>query len=151
MAQLENLPSRERESTVLRTDRYYRSPRALVVEDDLWMQPIIKPALRAAISGVAIDWVETAEEALRKSRVASYSLILADICLKQNGSTGIDLWYSWRSECPEVPVLLMSSIPVDLFTKKMAKYGPMYLPKPFGMGQCADVIRNMISFTGAVS
>jgi DNA-binding NtrC family response regulator len=125
--------------------------RALVVEDDLWMQPLISMAIQSAIPGISIDWVESAEEAIRKARCHAYSVIIADINLKPNRETGLDFWYSCREECPEIPVLLTSSIPVEVFAKKMGLYGPPYLPKPFSVTQCKDVIQGLVSHSGLSS
>jgi DNA-binding NtrC family response regulator len=125
--------------------------RALVVEDDLWMQPLISLALQSAIPGISIDWVDSAEEAINRVRYNQYAVILADIQLKPNRNTGIDLWYSCREECPEVPILLTSSIPVDTFSKQMKLYGPHYLSKPFSVRECKEVIRNLVSHQGLSS
>jgi len=125
--------------------------KALVVEDDLWMQPLVKAAIESAIPGVAIDWSESAEEGIRRSRFSRYAVIVADINLKPNSETGLDLWYKWREECPDIPILLMSSIPIEIFTRKMGLYGPYYLHKPFSVLQCKEVIRNLVSHSGISS
>ena len=129
----------------------YTHRRALVVEDDLWMKPLITSALRSAIPGILIDWVQTAEEALRRTRYSRYSVIVSDICLKPNQQTGLDLWYQCREECPEVPILLTSTTPVDTFSQKMGRYGAHYLPKPFSLQQCKEVIKNLVYHTGLTS
>lgn len=125
--------------------------RALVVEDDLWMKPVITSALKKALPGIVIDWVESAEDALDKTRASNYSLIMADINLQPNRQTGIDFWKDCNEHCPEVPILLTSSIPVDAFAEKMGVYGPYYLLKPFSVAQCQEVIENMVSFFGPCS
>jgi DNA-binding NtrC family response regulator len=130
---------------MLTNTRFNHYERALVVEDDLWMQPLINLALRSALPGVVIDWVETAEEALRKTRFSKYTVILADINLRPNSSSGLDFWFCCREECPETPMLLMSSISVDEFAKKMTLYDPPYLSKPFNMTECKEVIKNLVS------
>jgi DNA-binding NtrC family response regulator len=122
-----------------------------VVEDDLWMRPLISLALQSCIYGVQIDWVESAEEAIRRTRLFRYRVILADIYLKPNGNTGIELWNQCREECPEVPIVLMSSIPVENFCKKMGLYGPHYLTKPFNLTQCKEVIRNLVLMDGSTA
>ncbi len=126
-------------------------PRVLVVEDDLWMQPLIYGAVKSAIPNACIDWVESAEDATRKTRYTKYSIVIADIYLKPNQGTGIDLWNICRDECPEIPILLMSSIPVDTFLKKMGLYDPYYLPKPFSLVQCKEIIRNLVCHNGLTS
>jgi DNA-binding NtrC family response regulator len=128
-----------------------KSQRALVVEDDLWMRPLISLALQSSIYDVEIDWVESAEEAIRRARLFRYRVILADVYLKPNGNTGIEFWYQCKEECPETPIVLMSSIPVENFSKKMGLYGPHYLSKPFNLAQCKEVIRNLVSVDGATS
>ena len=127
-------------------DIMVNTQRALVVEDDLWMRPLLTLALKNAIPGVQVDWVESANEALNKVRYHPYSVIVADINLKPNRKTGLDFWYSCREEYPEIPILLTSSTPIDEFTKKMGQYGPHYLHKPFSINQCQEVLRNLVSF-----
>jgi DNA-binding NtrC family response regulator len=130
---------------------YATAPRALVVEDDLWMQPLVTLALKSAIPGVEVDWAESVEEALRRTRHSHYEVIVADIHLKPNRETGIDLWYQCREECPEIPMLLTSSIPVEKFSERMGHYGPNYLPKPFSVNECKEVIKNLVSPIGPAS
>jgi DNA-binding NtrC family response regulator len=141
-----NNPSRKKNGLAKENGMNYRATqRALVVEDDLWMQPLITSALRSAIPGVTIDWVESAEEGLNQTRFFQYSIIVSDIHLKPNRKTGLDLWYSCREECPEVPILLTSSAPIDEFARKMGLYGPHYLPKPFNSEFCKEIIQNLVS------
>ena len=125
--------------------------RALVVEDDLWMRPVISPALKLAIPGVMIDWVESAEEGMKKTQLESYSVIVADINLKPNRATGLDFWYFCREECPETPILLTSTLPVDDFVEKMGLYFAHYLPKPFTATDCREVIRNLVAYSSLCS
>jgi DNA-binding NtrC family response regulator len=141
---------KERKTTMGQLDPFY-SQRALVLEDDLWMQPIVNSAIKMAIPGVQIDWVESAQDALGMTRLLKYAVILADVNLKPNRETGLDFWYACREECPEIPIVLMSSIPTDVFSKKMGVYGPHYLPKPFHIYQCKEVIRNLVSYTTLTS
>lgn len=121
--------------------------RALVVEDDVWMKPVITLALKSALSDIVIDWVGTAEEALKKTQANHYDLIIADIYLNPGSETGLGLWYRWQNACPETPVLLTSSIPVDIFAKSVSSQdsGPYYLPKPFNIDQCKHAIEGLVS------
>jgi DNA-binding NtrC family response regulator len=125
--------------------------RALVVEDDLWMRPLVIHAFQSAVPGIEVDWVESAEEAVNRTRILNYAVIMADIQLKPNRKTGLELWYQCREECPEVPVLLTSSMSVDAFFERMGRYNPYYLSKPFDVSQCKEVIRNLVSNVGPAS
>ena len=120
--------------------------RALVVEDDPWMQLLITPVIKSAIPGAAVDWIGSAEEALNMVRYQKYSVIVADINLRPNCKTGLDFWFTCREEYPEVPILLTSSIPVDIFSQRMGLYGPHYISKPFNMVQFKEVIKNLVFY-----
>lgn len=130
---------------------YRKIERALVLEDDIWMKPLIITALKSVISDIRVDWVDSVEDAMRKIRFRQYSVVVVDIHLKQNTESGLEFWNFCQREFSEVPIILTSSIPIDDFSKKMGWYGTHYLFKPFTISQCSDAIRNIVSFIGPAS
>ena len=118
--------------------------RVLVVEDDIWMKPLITKALKSAIQTVDIDWVSSAEEAFKKAHAGRYDVIISDIYLDPGQETGIGFWEYCQKQCPETPILLTSSIPVDSFARSMEGSVVHYLPKPFDVNQCKIVIESML-------
>jgi DNA-binding NtrC family response regulator len=129
------------------TNRYEpNGQRALIVERDHNMRPLVASAIQSAIPGVCVDWVDSKDDALLKIKNHSYSVIVADIYLKPSRGSGLDLWRSCQKSHPEIPMLLTSSIPIDDFSKKMGLFGPHHLSQPFTLGQCKEVIKNLVSF-----
>lgn len=127
--------------------------RILVIEDDICLETILCRILRAVSPEVEIDWLTSADEALiklqggRVTPATHYDLILADIFL-DGKSTGIDLWEKCQSLRPETPVLLMSGMPIDEFFRTIGRdaISPPYLPKPFTVGECGQIIDTMLRY-----
>ena len=127
-------------------------PRVLVAEDDVWLRPILAAGLQEVVPGVEIDWVETADDALSMIQATEYQLVIADIFLRGD-QTGLGIWNQCQLHRPEMPVLLTSSIPIDVMTLAMAREGAevRYLKKPFNLNECKQVFEAMLSFTGPSS
>ena len=129
-----------------------KKKRALVVEDDIWMKPLITLALKAAMPGVVIDWVDSVEDALKKAEKQQYDLMVSDIYLNPGDETGLSFWYMCQEKFPETPILLTSSIPVDSFARSMeGGLSPHYLPKPFNVNQFKMVVEELTSSAGLSS
>ena len=130
-----------------------KKKRALVVEDDIWMKPLITLALKSAMPGVLIDWVDSVEEALKKAEKRQYDLMISDIYLNPGRETGLGFWYRCQEKFPETPILLTSSIPIDSFARSMEEDGmaPHYLAKPFNVNQFKTVIEELTSSAGLSS
>ena len=126
--------------------------RVLVAEDDIWLRPILAAGLQEALPGVEIDWVETADDALSMIQATEYQLIVSDIFLRGD-ETGLRIWNQCQMHRPEIPVLLTSSIPIDVMTQAMGREGAevRYLKKPFNLNECKQVFEAMLSFTGLSS
>jgi len=126
--------------------------RALILEDDLWLKPLIEVALLQTNPIIHVDWVDSAEEAIQKARQSNYELIIADIFLKGT-QTGLEFWDYCKQECPETTVLLTSAMPVELFLEHSAKGrdNPFFLPKPFTMKDLLRTLHGLLDYSGISS
>ena len=115
----------------------------LVVEDDLSVSNLIERVLRGISPGLQLDWSTSAEEAMNFFNVASgssapcpYDLVICDFYL-EGPKTGLDFWYFFRNQYPEVPFVLMSSVDLDdFFEADESTEVPYFLKKPFDIGPC---------------
>lgn len=123
----------------------------LIVEDDTGLQTALTRALRNSDSEVQIDWVSTAEEALkhlaepRAESQPAYNLIIADIYLA-GYITGLELWQKCEASLPITPVLLMSGMGVQEFFAAIGRnvISPPFLPKPFGLGEFKQATTSLL-------
>jgi DNA-binding response OmpR family regulator len=129
-----------------------RLGKALVVEDDIWLKPVIELALLQTYPIVHVDWVETVDDAIKKVQSTDYQLIVADIFLK-GSKTGLDFWDHCHEVRPETTVLLTSAIPIELFLERSAhgRDNPLYLPKPFSLEELMRTVHGLLDFSGATS
>jgi response regulator of citrate/malate metabolism len=149
-------------STLTRTNRPFlspiraksRTPRVLIVEDDLALTTVIDQVLYTIDPHIKCDWVTSAEQAAAKikemiseSSDHPYDLILADIFLEGNKS-GLELWEFCRDQFPDMPIVLTSALPVDKFLNSIGEnmICPPYLPKPFHLGECRQVLEGMLKY-----
>jgi DNA-binding NtrC family response regulator len=125
----------------------------LIVEDDLDLLAILETVLQNIDPMVELDWATSADNALIQLKAAartskqSYDLIVADIFL--NGeATGIDLWNKCHEVYPEVPVVIMSSLPVHKYLSILGEQtiSPPFLAKPFELGECKQLFREMFKY-----
>jgi DNA-binding response OmpR family regulator len=125
-----------------------------VIEDDLCLETILCRVLKEVAPPeleIDVDWLTSAEEALvriqggRVTPAKHYDLILADIFL-DGRMTGIEFWETCQAIQPETPVLLMSGMPIDEYFKTVGReaISPPYLPKPFSMGECGQIIGSLL-------
>jgi CheY-like chemotaxis protein len=132
--------------------------RVLVVEDDLDLLTVLETVLKSIDPAVQIDWATSAENAiiqLKETKKGTseqvYDLIVADIFL--NGeSTGIDLWNQCNQICPKVPVVIMSSLPLNKYLTVLGPQAisPPFLEKPLALGECRQLFEGMFSYSRKV-
>lgn len=127
------------------------TPRVFVVEDDHSYETILGRVLRSIDPEMHIDWAKTGESATSRLKDAvmrneSYDLIIADIFLKGH-TTGIELWDRCQNWFPEVPVLIVSGLPLPSFFKAIGSnaVAPPYLEKPFAMGEARQLIESLLA------
>ena len=102
--------------------------RILVVDDETTVCQSIKLAL--ADEGYSIDLAASGEEALRRSDLADYDLILADMMMP--GTSGLDLLKGIQSKDPAARVVIITGYPTDKAASQSLRMGAVdFLPKPF--------------------
>lgn len=96
--------------------------------------------------GFAIDWVQSAEDALRRFQGHPYDLVLTDIELPQ--TSGIELLRQMRRIQPDARVIVMSgSGPVEpgSFLGEAREAGAAAtLTKPFRFSELVQVLRRVL-------
>jgi DNA-binding response OmpR family regulator len=129
------------------------SRRFLVIEDDPGCETVITRVLSSIDPQAVIDSEESAEQALetleRRAQTGdqAYDLIIADIFLSGK-VTGLDFWQKYRDEHPDIPILFISSLPVNRFFETIGRntIAPAYLPKPFHAGEAKQIIKGLLVY-----
>ena len=127
--------------------------RVLVVEDDLDLHFVLEAILKSIDPWVELDWATNAEHAtlqLKESVRAvnrPYDLIVADIFL-DGESTGIDLWNDCHEICPEVPIVIMSSLSTHKYLAALGTQAicPPFLSKPLELTECKQLFEGMFTY-----
>jgi len=115
----------------------------LVIEDDVSVSNLIERVLRGISPSLQLDWSTSAEDALSffdsattEPTACPYQLVICDFYL-EGPKTGLEFWYFFRQRYPDVPFVLMSSVPLeDFFEPDDSSEVPYFLKKPFDIGQC---------------
>lgn len=129
------------------------SKRFLVIEDDPGCEAVITRVLSSIDPEAIIDSEESAEQAIetleRRSgaKERAYDLIIADIFLSGK-TTGLDFWEKYRDKHPEIPILFISSLPVNRYFDTIGRnmVAPAYLPKPFHVGEAKQIIEGLLVY-----
>ena len=132
------------------TARLSRSPRILIVEDDVSMQPLWSYVVETASPGAQIKWVlseEAADQAIRTllQKSDAFDLIISDIFLA-GSRTGLDLWKK-HAEGPS-PFLMTSMISSQKLNRLLGEDSPppFFMPKPLNPKSCVKAVRTMLLF-----
>lgn len=92
--------------------------RILIVDDEAYMLPLLKPAFEAT-GEVVLEQVETINKALESVRMKAPDLVLLDMRLAKED--GLALLYRLRQECIDVPVIIMSTIQIQPSLERVVK------------------------------
>ncbi len=145
---MENLsPFFKSEKTIRKHPR-----KVLIVEDDLFLAAIVGRAIYDINADSDIDWATSLEQALGKViqgidqiGESPYELVIADIMLEGRG-TGLDLWKVFCRTYPQVPIMVISSLPETEVYQAIGNETPNnfnYLKKPFSMGDLKTNIKEI--------
>lgn len=126
----------------------------LMIEDDPVLETALPRVIQSIAPGAEVTWVSSAEAALLEVRSAlvagdrKFDLIVADIFL-EGKITGLDFWSTCERLCPEVPVLIMSSMPPEYFMKAIGRDAimPPFLPKPFRIEEFRQKVDDLLSYS----
>jgi DNA-binding NtrC family response regulator len=108
-----------------------KTSRILVIEDDLAFEPIFKLIFENIDPLIKMDWAQSGEEAIALLQTVKYELAITDIFL-DGPVTGIDFYDLCRETLPELPVIVMSTLPYDRFLEMIQpkKVGAPFFQKP---------------------
>jgi len=112
--------------------------RVLVVEDEVKMASFIRRALEA--EGLAVDVVNTGEQALASALTTPFDAVVLDIMLP--GRDGLSVLRELRKRRVMIPVLLLSARgQVEERIDGLNAGADDYLPKPFALGELVARVR----------
>jgi DNA-binding NtrC family response regulator len=128
---------------------YRNHSRVLIIEDDQWIEPILSRAIREALpdSEVQVDWALSVESAKAKLWDNEYALVIADVFL-EGDQDGLDVWRYCQKYFPDLPVLVTSSLSPEAFFRRVGQgeISPAFLPKPFRIGECRQMIQGLTEY-----
>ena len=143
MGQKKHLGLRRRHEPLKRT--------ALIVEDDLSLEPLWRKVIQDVASDVQVYWATTEEQAEKfiRSKVhngETFDLIIADIFLSGE-RTGLDLWKRYGEVTSNF--IVTSVMPEKKAAQMLGGLAPLpfYLQKPADPNQCKKVIQSAIEPT----
>ncbi|MGK5086369.1 response regulator [Bdellovibrionota bacterium FG-2] len=116
----------------------------LVVEDDLFMKPILIRILQSMDATIKVYWAVSVDEARVALAEGAFSLVIADYFLLGE-SNGLDLWRHCQNEVPKMPFVMVSGLEPDVFRKLInGKVVPRFLQKPFYPKQCRALVEDAL-------
>jgi DNA-binding NtrC family response regulator len=117
----------------------------LIVEDDICTQTVMTQLLQTIDSAIKADWATSAEKAKALLRMHHYDLTIADHTLNGEG-TGLDLWRLCQDKYPSMPFFMISGLGIPEFFKLVGENQimPAFLPKPFHVGECKQLLKCLL-------
>lgn len=128
--------------------RALRTPKVLIVEDDISYEPIWRKVLESVDPSIEYQWCTSANEAQKilEETIKNgehWDLVIADIFLS-GSRTGLDLW----EKCGE-PVENMIIVSSVDYSKLLDYIGstsspPIYIKKPLQIQECITAVNDLI-------
>jgi DNA-binding response OmpR family regulator len=119
----------------------------LIVEDDVFLKPVLARLLYSLDPSMSIHWSTTVEDARQALRENIPDAMLVD-CLLGKGESGLELWHEVREEFPQVPFLMMSGLS-DTTLRKMKSAAdpeiPATIQKPFRLSDLRNRVRELLT------
>lgn len=126
-----------------------KQKRVLLIDDDPSLEPVFDALLHEVNTEIDIDYVTSAEAAFERLNEASgiwkstpYDLIIADVFL-DGKATGVDVWSLCQEAYPQMPALVMSSLPLNRILELIGRnsINPLFLQKPFHFASCRRTLQ----------
>lgn len=118
--------------------------RILVVDDESSLRNFVASALAGA--GYLVDTAGNATEALEKLHCGNFDFLLTDYHMPRK--TGIDLIRQMRADGLEIPTVLMTGRPAELFTEHPGLQVNAVLSKPFMLSELLDITASVLRSIG---
>ncbi len=116
--------------------------RVLVCDDHLIVRQGIKQILADAPDLAVAGEAANGPDALARVRAGGIDVVLLDIAMPQRD--GLDVLKALKSECPRLPVLMLSTYPDRQYAVRSLKLGAAgYLNKSADSAQLIDAIRRV--------
>lgn len=121
-----------------------RLKKVLLIEDDPSLKEVFHALLAGIDENIQMDWVTNAEEAIDELEESSrlrgsrpFDLVISDVFL-DGKFTGVDFWRLCRKVYPNLPVVVVSSLPsAKLFDFiEESQSAIRFLQKPLDLSEC---------------
>ncbi|MEJ2184262.1 MAG: response regulator transcription factor [Nitrospirota bacterium] len=117
----------------------------ILIADD---HPIVRMGLRQILEetmgSIDVDEAENGQSALDKAAKQHYDIMLLDIAMP--GLNGLDALKLLRTQCPKLPVLMLSMYPEDLYAVRALRAGAAgYLTKSSAPDELFSAIEKILS------
>ncbi|OFZ16023.1 MAG: hypothetical protein A2X86_13125 [Bdellovibrionales bacterium GWA2_49_15] len=134
---------------------YQISLNILVVEDDRFMEALVRHMTKNISNKIMMDWDTTVDAALKRCKAIEkkldstanfYDLVLIDI-YTPGEATGIDLYKYIQENLSFMPCVMMSSMSVAEYCREIDQLSlsrPPFLAKPFYLQDLRQVIDNIL-------
>ena len=116
----------------------------LVVEDDVFLKPLIRQLISSVAPGAEIHWSTGVSDARKLLRKKKFDLIIADCLL--GGDSGLVLWDYCKEKHPKIHMLMMSGLSAKTFEKLVGEKRalPPFVQKPFNIRECQGMIADLL-------
>jgi two-component system invasion response regulator UvrY len=117
----------------------------ILIADD---HPIVRMGLRQILEetmgSIDVDEAENGQSALDKAAKQHYDIMLLDIAMP--GLNGLDALKLLKTQCPKLPVLMLSMYPEDLYAVRALRAGAAgYLTKSSAPDELFSAIEKILS------
>ncbi len=123
--------------------------RALIIDDDVTMRPLMEYIVNKAMPGAYVDWADGADSAIKliEDKINAnrpYDIVIADVFLSSQ-KTGIDLWRDYSGA--GLNFLLISAIHPAKFRGMLrgTERPPIFLQKPILPDECAEILQIIVN------
>jgi|GEM_PF-6987838 len=123
-----------------------RRQHILVVDDDVFLKPIMRRIIRSIDPSIEMHWATSLKDACIRLESVDYSMVVVD-CLLQKDASGLALWELCKTNYPDLPFLMISGLSRKSIEHISGpdKTMPSFLHKPFLSRECGDRIREALS------
>lgn len=121
-------------------------PRLLIVEDDDGMRMRLRQLLTEQLPGVQVRDVNSLAKARQKLSSEHWDLVMLDVRLKRHN--GLDLLPALRNHRPNLPVIVLSSLPEVPYARAAMNAGASaYLAKERCLTELAPLIGRLLAMS----